>query len=135
MIAILDASVALALVVNEPGSEAATAAVAGFDLLVPEAFWVEVPNALVRKVRLGLLDRAAAASAYALLRRCVGRSVATQPLGPFALELSLDLEHTVYDCVYLAAAIAHRGTLLTADRALYAKSVAGGYGSVVRLVV
>jgi predicted nucleic acid-binding protein len=50
------------------------------------------------------------------------------------MELSLGLRHPVYDCVYLAAAMAHGAPLLTADRALHAAAVAGGYGDAVRLV-
>lgn len=48
--------------------------------------------------------------------------------------LALDLGHSVYDCLYLAAAIAHEAPLLTADRALYAKALDAGYGASVRLV-
>lgn len=132
---VVDASVAVALVVDEPGSGAAAEAAFDHDAIVPEAFWVEVSNALVRKVRRGTLSRQSALAAYILLRRLVEYSVPTEPLGAFALSLALDLDHTVYDCLYLAAAVAHQAPLLTADRALYAKAVGAGYGPHVRLVV
>jgi predicted nucleic acid-binding protein len=131
---VLDASVAVALVVDEPLSSVAAEATAGHDALVPEAFWVEVANGLLRKVRRQTLSRDRALEAFDLLRRFVGYSVATEPLGTLAMELSLDLRHPVYDCVYLAAAMAHGAPLLTADRALHAAAVAGGYGDAVRLV-
>jgi predicted nucleic acid-binding protein len=134
VIAVLDASVAVALAVDEAGSNAAESAVAGLELLVPEAFWVEISNALIRKVRLGYLPRDHAFAAYALLRRRVARSVSTERLGPVAMELALDLSHSVYDCFYLAAAIAHGVPLLTADRALHAAAAKAGYGPAVRLV-
>ena len=35
-----------------------------------------------------------------------------------ALDLALALDHPVYDCLYLAAAIAHEASLVTADRTL-----------------
>jgi predicted nucleic acid-binding protein len=38
-----------------------------------------------------------------------------------ALELSLDLEHAIYDCYFLAAAQAHGSFLVTADRAFLTK--------------
>jgi predicted nucleic acid-binding protein len=132
--AILDASVAVALVTDETGSEAAASSVAGYDFLVPDTFWGEVSNALVRKVRLGMLARSDALDAYAALRRLVERTLPTQGLGPVAIALSLDLPHKLYDCFYLAAAIAHGAPLLTADRALHAAAVEAGYGPAVRLV-
>jgi predicted nucleic acid-binding protein len=131
---VLDASVAIALVVGEPGSRAAAEAVADNDALVPEAFWVEVSSALVRKVKERSLTRRDAIASFGLLRRLVEYSIATEPLGAFAMSLALDLDHTVYDCVYLAAAVAHEAPLITADRALHAKAVEAGYGPHVRLV-
>ena len=134
MIATLDASVAVALVVDEPGSRAAADATAGRELLVPSAFWVEVSNGLVRKVRMGEASREDAADGFNLLRRLVERTVPTEPLGPVAIALALDLDHTVYDCFYLAAAIAHGAPLLTADRALHAAATEAGYGAAIVLV-
>jgi predicted nucleic acid-binding protein len=131
---ILDASVAVSLVVDEPRTQAASEAVVGHELVVPEAFWVEVANVLLRKVCESAIDHAEALDAYELLRRLVEYSVSTERLGPLAMGLSMDLDHPVYDCFYLAAAIAHDAPLLTADRALHAAAVAGGYGDAVRLV-
>lgn len=134
MKAVLDASVAVALVVDETGSPAARAAAEGVDLLVPSAFWVEVSNVLIRKVRMGESDREGAVIAFELLRRRVKRTVSTERLGPTAMGLALDLPHPVYDCFYLAAALAHNAPLLTADRALHAAAVNAGYGAAVVLV-
>jgi len=131
---LLDASVAVALVVDETGSQAAAAAVDGCAPLVPDTFWGEVSSALVRKVRGGAVRRGDAFAAFALLRRLVERTVPTEPLGALAMTLALDLDHPVYDCVYLAAAIAHDVVLLTADRALHGRASDAGYGAHVRLV-
>jgi len=131
---VLDASVAVALVVDEAGSQAAADAAIGCDPLVPDTFWGEVATALARKVRQRLRNRDEAFAAFALVQRLVEYTVSSEPLGPFAMALSLDLDHPVYDCLYLAAAVAHEAPLLTADRALYAKAVAGGYGEHVHLV-
>jgi predicted nucleic acid-binding protein len=132
--AVLDASVAIALVIHESGSDAAAAWADGNDLIVPSAFWVEISNALVRKVRDGEICRDEALAAYAHLGRRVSRTVPTKRLGPVAMGLALDLPHPVYDCVYLAAALAHRAPLLTADHALHAAAVEAGYGPAVVLV-
>jgi predicted nucleic acid-binding protein len=131
---VLDASVAVALVVDEAGTRAAIDATTGCDPLVPDTFWGELTNALARKVRQRHRARDEAFAAFALVRRLVEYTVPTEPLGPFAMALSLDLDHPVYDCLYLAAAVAHEAPLLTADRALFAKAVEAGYGAHVRLV-
>ncbi|HEY5517189.1 MAG TPA: type II toxin-antitoxin system VapC family toxin [Coriobacteriia bacterium] len=131
---VLDASIAVALVIDESGSEAATLATAGCEFIVPDTFWGEVTNALLRKVRTGMTDRAGALAAYALLRRSVTRTIPTERLAPVAMALSLDLPHPVYDCFYLATAITHGAPLLTADRALHAAAVDAGYAAAVRLV-
>lgn len=132
--AILDTSVAIALVADESRSRASADAVAGHDLVVPDVFWGESSNALVRKVRLGMLTSDDALDAYALLRRLVARTLATEPLGRTAIPLALDLGHPVYDCFFLAAAIIHDAPLLTADREFHARAVAAGYGQHVVLV-
>jgi len=131
---VLDASVAIALVIDEAGSADARRIAADGVFLVPSAFWTEVANALVRKVRLGAADREGALAAYGLLRRIVTRTVPTARLGPVAMELAFDLPHPAYDCFYLAAAIAHGALLLTADRALHDAATASGYGPAIRLI-
>jgi predicted nucleic acid-binding protein len=131
---ILDTSVAIALVVGESGSGAATEAVADLEILVPDVFWGEVSAALIRKIRMRLRSRDDAFAAYNLLRRFVKHTVASEPLGTIAIALSLDMEHPVYDCLFLAAAIAHQAPLLTADRTLHSKAVEAGLGEHVILV-
>jgi len=131
---ILDASVAIALVTEEEGSEAAVKALWGREPLVPEAFWAEATNALTRKVRQRKILLDEALDAYRALGRLIEYSVDTRPLGAFAMSLALDLDHTVYDCLYLAAAIAHHAPLLTADRELHARATDAGLGEHVILV-
>jgi predicted nucleic acid-binding protein len=131
---ILDTSVAIALVVGESGSGAATEAVADLEILVPDVFWGEVSAALIRRIRMRLRSRDDAFAAYNLLRRFVKHTVASEPLGTIAIALSLDMEHPVYDCLFLAAAIAHQTPLLTADRTLHARAVKAGLGEHVILV-
>ncbi len=131
---VLDASVALALVVEEPGTPAALEALAGTEPIVPDTFWGEVANALVRKVRRGAIDRETAIEALALLRRLVERTVPTEPLAATAMALSLEFDHPTYDCLYLAAAVAEGVPVVTADRALQECGERAGLGELVRLV-
>lgn len=131
---VLDASVAVAAVTPEALTDAANRELAGLEPTVPDVFWGEVVRALSRKVLEGDITREAAAAAIRLIGRLVVRTVPTQPLAEHVLEIALDLEHPVYDCVYLAAAMAHGLTLVTADRALCRKVASAGLGDRVRLV-
>jgi predicted nucleic acid-binding protein len=131
---VLDASVALALVVEEPGTSAALEAVADTEPIVPDTFWGEVANALVRKVKRGTIDRETAIAAMALLRRLVERTVPTEPLAATAMSLSLEFDRPTYDCLYLATAVAEDMPLVTADRALRECGERAGCGKLVRLV-
>lgn len=134
MIAVLDASVAIALVVEEAGSEAAAAAIADCEVVVPDLFWAEVAGALDRRVRARRIEPSDAASALAALRALILRSQPMAPLASPATALAQDLDNSVHDCIYLAAALAEDAQLLTADRELHAAAVAAGYGPSVRLV-
>ena len=114
---VVDASVGVKWVVDEIGSEMATALIAGRRLLVPDLFWVETANALAAKVRRSELSRAQAQDAWQDLSRApvMSRPVTPDSLAP-ALGLAQDIGHPVYDCLYLAMAVAEKCHVVTADR-------------------
>lgn len=132
--AVLDASVAIALLTREAGADAAADAVRDVSVVVPDAFWAEVTRALVRKVGINDLSEDEARSALALLGRLVERAVPSRRLAPAALDLSLALRHPTYDCFYLAAAVDQGIPLLTADRELCERAAEGGLGALVEFV-
>lgn len=115
---VIDASIGLKWVIDETGSdEAAQLASEGLRLLAPALFWVEAANALATKVRKGDLSQASANDAWRDLSEAPIETLALTPetLSP-ALALAHDLRHPVYDCCYLAAAIAHDCQVATADK-------------------
>ena len=114
---VVDASVGIKWVVDETGSEIASALVAGRRLLVPDLFWVETANALAAKVRRSELSRAQARDAWHDLCRAPVQSRQTTPdsLAP-ALGLAQDIGHPVYDCLYLSLALTEKCSVVTADR-------------------
>jgi predicted nucleic acid-binding protein len=114
---VVDASVALKWVLDEPGSDAA-AGLSGTRMLAPALLLVECGNALWRKGRTGALDLAGARARMAALRRAPVRLVPDESLAEMALELALELAHPVYDCLYLALAEDERVPLVTDDRRL-----------------
>lgn len=114
---VVDASVALKWVLDEPGSAAASGLLDGRGLFAPPLLAIEVANALWVATRRGQLTGAEAEDALDLILRAP-----FQPLPPGlrlplrALELARLLDHPVYDCVYLALAIRLERPVVTADR-------------------
>ena len=114
---VVDASVAVKLLVDEPDSDAARElAAGGRELHAPRLMASEVANALWRKARLGQIERADAGAAMALLPDMPVRWNDDETVTADAVRLALALDHPVCDCVYLA--LAHRigATVVTADR-------------------
>jgi len=113
---VVDASVAVKLLVDEPDSGAARAlAASGQELHAPRLMVAEVANALWRKARQGQFERTDAGAAMAALSDMPMRWNDDETVGADAVRLALALDHPVYDCVYLA--LAHRigATVVTAD--------------------
>ena len=114
---VVDASVAVKLLVEEPGSDAARELTAsGKELHAPRLMAAEVANALWRKARLGQVERSDASAALAWMTEMPVRWNDDEAVCADAVRLALALDHPVYDCVYLA--LAHRigAVMLTADR-------------------
>ena len=91
------------LLLDEPGSDAARDLTAsGEELHAPHLMASEVANALWRKARLGEIGRANARAALAWMTEMPVRWNDDEAVSADAVRLALALDHTVYDCVYLA---------------------------------
>jgi predicted nucleic acid-binding protein len=116
---LVDASVAVQWFAREPGSEAAARLLSDpRPLVAPDMMPTEVANALWKKVRRG--DMAIAELERSLVR-LLGPAlvlIPTLPVLPRAALLAVELDHPVYDCVYLSLAEGQRATLATADARL-----------------
>lgn len=113
---VIDASVALKWLVEEPGSEDALA-LQGRDLAAPALLRIEAANVLRTLVARQEATRAQAVELLALLQGAPVTIVdPDDALEARALELALDLGHPIYDCVYLALAERMGRTLITADK-------------------
>jgi predicted nucleic acid-binding protein len=115
---VVDASVALKWLVPEDGSDAARALLAEADTLVaPELFAAECTNILWKKVRRGELQTDEAVYALGMILSASG--LALVPMSPAlaeeALGLAITLDHSVYDCLYLALALSRGFVFVTAD--------------------
>ena len=117
---IIDGSVAFKWLIDEPGSEAAVGWIGRTSLLAPKLAISEVGNALSKRVRRGEIDGARAGEMLSKLGSILDY-VDESPHMERALVLSIELNHSIYDCVYLALAEELSEKLLTADRKFVAK--------------
>ncbi len=122
---IVDASVAVKWIVEEPLRDEALELVRLNDVVVPDLLLAEVRNALVNRVRrrLSTIEEArAAATAFRAIPLIIERS--SDQLER-AFDLALAFEHPLYDCLYLALAMARDLDLFTADLRMFdlAKSI------------
>jgi len=115
---VVDASVAVKWLVDEPGSDDAHA-LRGRDIAAPALIRVEVANVLRTLAARGATTPAAAAELFALLQTAPVTVVEhDDALEARALAIALALGHPVYDCLYLALAERMGRVLVTADRRL-----------------
>jgi predicted nucleic acid-binding protein len=120
---IVDASVALKWLVVEDDSQIALKVRAEHDLIAPDLMLVECRNALLNKVRRRELDVAEAKRIENAMHDLNSMTVPAAEFLSGAFSAALELHEPIYDCVYLAAAIATDRILVTAD-ASFARAVA-----------
>lgn len=117
---VVDASVAAKWYFPEPGWERAAALLAerledDRELYAPDLIVVELTSVLRKKIGQAQCDRDAAYEILALFDADRPELVSSVDLSARALELGLLLDHPVYDCIYIAAAIELNARLVTAD--------------------
>lgn len=119
---VVDASVMVALYIEEPLSAPARAALvrsreAGDDLHAPDLLLIECANAFWKRVGRGELDRDSAMDAIAALSTLedLDRHPLDGRLVPPALSLAIAHSLTAYDAAYAALAVQLGGTVLSGD--------------------
>jgi predicted nucleic acid-binding protein len=130
---VIDASVALKWVLDEPGSDAA-AALRDEELIAPTLWFVEAANAFWRNTGLGQLSRDEAAERLAELMNAPVASVAVETDLAAGLDLAMSIGHPIYNCLYLALAIRHQTYVVTADRRFAAVADLPQFAGRVRLI-
>jgi predicted nucleic acid-binding protein len=124
-VGVLDASVAVKLVVPEVGTAESLAALERpVRWVAPRLLVTEVASALRQKAAGNELSPIQAAEALAATLDAIADGVVRladdEALVQAALNLALALKHKVPDCLYLALAEREGATLLSADRRLLA---------------
>lgn len=111
---VIDASVALKWVLDEPG-EAEAISLLSDKLYAPELMLVEAANALWSRARRGHLTEGQAELRVRQIQAARVEWTRDPRDLTTALSLSFALQHPVYDCVYLAVAIRENTQVVTAD--------------------
>jgi predicted nucleic acid-binding protein len=116
---VVDASVALKWFVSENGSEPAVRLLnSGRPIVAPDLVLAEVCNAAWKSWRRGEIDPAQLNQVSIDAAGAFQRLVPLDRLIRRAVAIAAELDHPVYDCLYLALAEAEDAPLITADRRL-----------------
>jgi predicted nucleic acid-binding protein len=120
---VVDASVAFKWFLFEESDARQAVAVleGGATLIAPDLLIAEVCNAAWRSARLGRISQAQMEEIAANLSRFFDALVSSTGLAPRAVAIAGQLDHPVYDCLYLALAEAEQTKLVTADLQLLGK--------------
>lgn len=133
---VVDASVAIKWLVSEVGTaEARTLLEGDNDLLAPDHLLVECASTLTKRVRRGLLDPQRSALLLDDLLTSAVRIAPSQPLIWTAHSLAIELQASLYDCLYLALARKEGAVVVTADDRFRNAAEARGYGALVKSLV
>ena len=116
MTTIVDASVALKWFFIEEGSDRAAALLDGRPLSAPSMWLAEAANAVWRRRALGEIERKEAIDLLSDIGRAEIETIEIAGLVDAAYRIAEDLNHPIYDCLYLAAAIERDTHVVTADK-------------------
>ncbi len=123
---VVDASVAIKWFLPEIHSDAALRLLAGEHTLhAPDLIFSEFGNVLWKRFRRGEISKKEAGAIIEALLALPLRVQSSQSLISLALEIACGVNRTVYDSLYLAAAMTYQFPLVTADAKLY-RSVSKG---------
>lgn len=125
MTLVVDASVALKWVLPEEGRDRALGLLTEDELIAPDLLHVECANALTMRVRRGLISPVDASDALHVILNAPVLIRTSASLVSKAHDLSIELQSTAYDSLYLALAVAEGAVLVTADEK-FARAVQAG---------
>ena len=135
MSVVVDSSVAAKWFLEEGGSAEAEALLERDNAIAPDLVVAEVLNAIWKNVRMGRIVPAQMKFVAAALP---GRFSLIVPLHAVAVragEIAIELDHPIYDCLYVALAEQERCAFVTADERLYRKTRRTKFAKIVALLV
>ena len=131
---VIDASVAIKWFVEEDTSALAASLLTESELLhAPDFLLIELANIAWKKVLRGDISVEHAQLISARAREPFVSLHPAAALHERALEIAIELQHPVYDCMYLACAeLIEDGCLVSADRRFYDTVAAGRYSALMK---
>jgi predicted nucleic acid-binding protein len=112
---VVDASIAFKWLVTEADSSSAVFLLENHNIVAPDVLLTECRNAALTHVRRGTISIEQAKQTERDLEALQLHTLPSIPFLTHAFTLGLELSHPIYDCIYLAAAIASARMLVTAD--------------------
>ena len=121
MTLVVDASVAVLWTLTQRNSDRAAALQSEGELIAPSLIVAEIGNAIWKAVRRGDLPaREAQEGMKIALGPRISALTPLEDLHTRALEFAVELQHPIYDCLYLALAEREHAELVTADERMFA---------------
>jgi predicted nucleic acid-binding protein len=128
---VVDASIAAKWAFHEHDSDRAIALVADVETLAaPSLILAEVSNVGGKLVRRGTWEAADVHEGVSIVLGMLNFMAPLEELWEDALRLSIQADHPIYDCFYVALALRENAQLVTADRRMAAMAEAVGIGVV-----
>jgi len=118
---IVDSNIVVKWFVAEDDSDMALALRLQGELFAPDIMLIEYRNALLNKVRRQAISPNEARRAEREINGVGITIIPSAPLLSDAFQLALDLRESIYDCIYLAAAISGDQIFVTADERFVTK--------------
>ena len=112
---VIDASIAIKWVIEEDGTPEAFALRQKGKLIAPDLLVAECANVLWKKVRRDELLKEEALFAARLLQAAEIELLPSRSLFETALQISVQIDHPAYDCVYLALGVENKCRFVTTD--------------------
>ena len=117
---VVDASVLFKSVVREDDSDKAISFLEKHDgFLAPDLIYAEIGNTLWKYEKAKSLMASDVMTIYENCFQAFETIVPMHELAAEALAISLDLNHSIYDCFYVALTVQCNGKLITADKKLF----------------
>lgn len=127
MALVIDASVAVKFLVREHDTDQARLLITSPEVLIaPDWLLVEAANTFWKKVKRSELLAVHADRHMDDLPLFFGKLFPSSELAKEALNLAIQLKHSVYDCLYLALALREQTKLVTADKQFHVRLVENG---------
>jgi predicted nucleic acid-binding protein len=130
---VLDASVVVPLLLPVPGQPTLSVNLAENQIHAPQLLAIEVAHALWKYARTGLLSTVDTKRAWSKFETLPFHFAEDRDLAPQALGLAEALAHPVYDCLYLALALARGTRVVTRDKR-FAAATRASYATQVELI-